>query len=334
MSLLTRCPACSTHYRLVPDQLRISQGWVKCGQCEEIFDASMNLIHAAPVPEEAPDELVTVESPGLQPVDAVSEAPEAANGLVQHEVVEAAIVLDAADRDQPTALPLTVADLPETSTNTATVPDAVPPAEDAPLPDSLADQSDSTEVEDHKILKAVPESSTDHVSFLRESDRSSFGSGKVGQALLGLTAITLLFALLVQWLYWDRDRLATAHPVLKPALQASCKLMNCKISAVKRVEAVSVDSATFNKAGPEYYRLSFTIKNLSGLTLAWPSIELTLTDVQDQVIVRRVLSPAELFVTDEDLLAGSDRSVSVVIKIAATQAVPPIMGYRLLAFYP
>jgi len=56
MSLLTRCPACETLYKLVPDQLRISQGWVKCGQCGEIFDASRHLIQVAvdPVLETSP----------------------------------------------------------------------------------------------------------------------------------------------------------------------------------------------------------------------------------------------------------------------------------------
>jgi len=47
MSLLTRCPACTTLYKVVPDQLRISQGWVKCGQCGDIFDATQHLIEAS-----------------------------------------------------------------------------------------------------------------------------------------------------------------------------------------------------------------------------------------------------------------------------------------------
>lgn len=44
MSLITRCPACQTLFRVVPDQLRISEGWVRCGQCDEIFDATPNLL--------------------------------------------------------------------------------------------------------------------------------------------------------------------------------------------------------------------------------------------------------------------------------------------------
>ena len=43
MSLITRCPACGTMFKVVPDQLRISEGWVRCGHCADVFDATAHL---------------------------------------------------------------------------------------------------------------------------------------------------------------------------------------------------------------------------------------------------------------------------------------------------
>lgn len=43
MSLITCCPSCATRFRVVPDQLRISDGWVRCGRCQEVFDAAAAL---------------------------------------------------------------------------------------------------------------------------------------------------------------------------------------------------------------------------------------------------------------------------------------------------
>ncbi|MDA7417907.1 DUF3426 domain-containing protein [Xenophilus arseniciresistens] len=43
MSLVTRCPACATTFKVVRDQLRISDGWVRCGRCSEVFDATQAL---------------------------------------------------------------------------------------------------------------------------------------------------------------------------------------------------------------------------------------------------------------------------------------------------
>lgn len=43
MSLITSCPACATQFKAVPDQLRIADGWVRCGRCNEVFNASLRL---------------------------------------------------------------------------------------------------------------------------------------------------------------------------------------------------------------------------------------------------------------------------------------------------
>lgn len=56
MSQITRCPSCATLFKVVPDQLRISEGWVRCGQCKEVFDATLSLQESpAPLPPAAPD---------------------------------------------------------------------------------------------------------------------------------------------------------------------------------------------------------------------------------------------------------------------------------------
>ena len=43
MSLATRCPACGTTFKVVRDQLRISDGWVRCGRCSHVFDGGEHL---------------------------------------------------------------------------------------------------------------------------------------------------------------------------------------------------------------------------------------------------------------------------------------------------
>lgn len=43
MSLATTCPNCSTCFRVVQDQLRVSEGWVRCGHCQQVFNALESL---------------------------------------------------------------------------------------------------------------------------------------------------------------------------------------------------------------------------------------------------------------------------------------------------
>lgn len=77
MSQVTRCPSCGTRFKVVADQLRISQGWVRCGMCQSVFDASQDL-------QSVPDELLQPEAadvpqkppvPEIQPTQAGERAP-------------------------------------------------------------------------------------------------------------------------------------------------------------------------------------------------------------------------------------------------------------------
>ncbi len=47
MTAVTQCPQCGTRFRVVPDQLKISHGWVRCGKCAEVFNAREALETAA-----------------------------------------------------------------------------------------------------------------------------------------------------------------------------------------------------------------------------------------------------------------------------------------------
>lgn len=78
MSFTTRCPACGTVFRVVADQLKISDGWVRCGHCSDVFDATIHLEAWAPaagvapvaVPPPAPGPLSAAPPPTAEPVPA------------------------------------------------------------------------------------------------------------------------------------------------------------------------------------------------------------------------------------------------------------------------
>jgi len=85
MSLITCCPSCGTKFRVVADQLRISEGWVRCGRCQEVFDATQALeempLTTAPVSastaQSAPQEQAITQPSIVRGEDApVVEAPQ------------------------------------------------------------------------------------------------------------------------------------------------------------------------------------------------------------------------------------------------------------------
>lgn len=66
MSLATRCTDCGTVFRVVRDQLRVSEGWVRCGRCSAVFNAQERLFDLDE-PITLPGELSPTTSPASPP---------------------------------------------------------------------------------------------------------------------------------------------------------------------------------------------------------------------------------------------------------------------------
>lgn len=76
MALITRCPACATLFKVVPDQLRISAGWVRCGHCRRVFDARKNLQDPESAPPPLPDAPDAPKAAPVAPSAAVAATAE------------------------------------------------------------------------------------------------------------------------------------------------------------------------------------------------------------------------------------------------------------------
>lgn len=79
MSLATTCPNCSTCFRVVQDQLRVSEGWVRCGHCQQVFNALESLFDL-----DAPTEPVALPPAGGGGGRGVWQSDAAARWTRQH----------------------------------------------------------------------------------------------------------------------------------------------------------------------------------------------------------------------------------------------------------
>jgi predicted Zn finger-like uncharacterized protein len=83
MSMFTRCPHCDTVFRVTPQQLQASSGQVRCGRCQEVFDAFSTLTSrlSGGRSEEAP----ATAARGAQPGRPVRSEPPAARAETSRE---------------------------------------------------------------------------------------------------------------------------------------------------------------------------------------------------------------------------------------------------------
>ncbi|GAC1605511.1 MAG: hypothetical protein NVS3B2_12060 [Ramlibacter sp.] len=295
MSLITRCPVCGTMFKVVPDQLRISEGWVRCGQCAEIFDAAASL--------QGPEEAAACASvPGPQPP------------LARQQVATAsAVVVEAAP----------LAPAPQEG------PESIDPP---PLYPSFPSEVHESELE-RESRRDDEEPDLDSVSFVRSARRRAVWGRPVVRALLVFLALVLAGLLALQYAVQERDRLAAMQPALRPWLQSLCGALRCEIGPPRQIDAIVIDSSSFSRLRGDAYRLGFSLRNQAVVQVAMPSLELTLTDSQDQPVIRKVLAPRD-FGSAAAIAAAGEASSSVALAVPAIPGSGRIAGYRLLAFYP
>jgi predicted Zn finger-like uncharacterized protein len=350
MSLITSCPHCGTMFRVVPDQLKISEGWVRCGHCSEVFDATAHLADES-VLDGLPEAQGTLSAPleSTQPEPTPAPPPPPPPVAVRRRAPAPAPVEPQA-RAAAAALREPVDPVPEASDRSEEPSDffaeegqALEPSPlDAPFvfrrPEvSLADLEHPPEPgAESQILPEdlePPEEEIPDVSFVRKARRRNFWRRPFVRLVLALCVLLLGGLLAGQVAYQDRDRLALAQPALRPALEQMCTFLQCQLGAPRQIESVVIDSSGFNRLRNDTYRLSFTLRNTAAVPVAVPAMELTVTDAQDQIVARRVLMPAELGVPDATIPATGEWSRALGVSLA-TGGGARVAGYRLLAFYP
>jgi predicted Zn finger-like uncharacterized protein len=323
MSLITRCPACGTMFKVVPDQLKISEGWVRCGHCAEVFDAAMHLqadtraAKPAAEPEAAPTPAATLLR---NPDPSVAEPVEEFDSSIHTESGES-IAWEAPDSEQIDEVAEALAETPL----------------DRPFELRREDIVDPDDLPSRTFTRPAPldeeEPEIHDLGFVRQARRRAFWRAPAMRWLLALAFLVLAVLLAVQVGLHDRDRLAT-DPALRPWIARLCAATGCTIGPPRQIDAIAIDSSSFNMLRGDAYRLNVTLKNQARNEVAMPALELTLTDAQDQPVVRRILMPAELVPNNGAIRAGSEWTGSLALGVPSSAVAARIAGYRLLAFYP
>jgi hypothetical protein len=123
---------------------------------------------------------------------------------------------------------------------------------------------------------------------------------------------------------------------LRPLLEGACRVFGCVIPLPQRAEFITIESSDLapERGVAGVLTLSGVLRNRAGFTQAHPALELTLTDVQDRPLARRVLLSRDYL--DEGagreaaFATASELSFRVHIEAASLNA----NGFRLNVFFP
>lgn len=152
---------------------------------------------------------------------------------------------------------------------------------------------------------------------------------------LSLLSILLLILASLQSIYFMRTKLAAEYPQFKPFLVQACTSLNCKVALPQDLNLLVIDDSDMQE--DENYQgvinFSSSLINNANYAQMYPNIELTLTNLDDQPVLRRLIKPAEYLQTKTDLSAGIDAREEIRVKLAIHASDIPVAGYRVLLVY-
>lgn len=305
MSMVTKCPACNTLFRVTPQQLQAHEGQVRCGRCMKVFDGLAEMPSASEsASAPAPQAHAPAQAPAaVSPAPAQNENPGAATSAE----------VSAVPAETESSLPFPEFTLePLAGQNVASVeprpapevPEAMPPTQDLPLP---------APVDELDFPAALPE----------PSHRSRWWA--VGSMLL-------LIALAGQAAYVYRTELAANYPGLKPALVKECEAFGCVVPLPQHPKLFIVEASdlqALDPARPNVIQLTATLRNQSKYDLGFPALDLVLTNSKDHTLARRIFMPKEYLERGRDVKAGLAANAEITIRLGLDTGTLGASGFRL-----
>jgi hypothetical protein len=148
--------------------------------------------------------------------------------------------------------------------------------------------------------------------------------------------LLLLVALAVQLAITFRVELAVLAPPVRPALVALCRLAGCTVGLPTHIELIGIETSDLRPDPNQPGRLivSATIENRAPFNQEFPQLELTLTDIADQPVTRKVFPPAAYLPPTINRKAGMPARGEIAVSFALDIGQLPANGYRLYIFYP
>jgi len=207
----------------------------------------------------------------------------------------------------------------------ADVPAAVP---DLPLPDAVSpDLSADTDPE-----PLIP-------AFLRDvslaDERPAVIETPASQRLfIGLSGLLVLLVVW-QWIYFTRTSLAANYPPAKPLLQAMCHSLHCELSLPRDLAQLTIDDADIQEHKERQGVLLFSsvLMNHGAVAQAYPKVELTLTNMADEPVLRKTLKPEDYLPASVNLTQGLAPQQEQAVKALLGVDEKLVTGFRVAIAY-
>lgn len=153
--------------------------------------------------------------------------------------------------------------------------------------------------------------------------------------IFNLLSGVLVIALVLQMAYFSRTSLAANYPQAKPLLQGLCKVAQCDIALPQEIALLTIDDADIQEHRERDGVLVFSsvLINHGAVAQTYPLIELTLTNMADEPVLRKILKPAEYLPSGSRMAEGLAGQQELPVKVALGVEDKSVTGFRVSIAY-
>jgi len=264
----TQCPYCDTKFRVTETQVQAAAGFVRCGVCEEVFNAievasqhkhQVSLLDNIPAEESPAKESPTEELTAEMQLAAVTE---------ENKNIEALAIETLADDESVNFNETTAAN------------------------ESGKDTSDFFNEENNESLQ--------HVAPDKFRDSYSSQTPFVASTALWSTGILLLTAtLIIEYVWFNRDQL-NKIPELQATINTLCQQVKCKNLSIRDPASIELITRNVYSHPNEKSALmvNVTMKNNAAIAQPYPVMQIDFSDIRGDTVAARRFWPKEYLTTE------------------------------------
>ena len=298
--MYTICTGCHRQFRILAEQLSAAHGQVKCGFCGQQFDALLHLSNHPIKPDQTFTKQTRAEQQEqtLDELESVlnereSESPGDENEIAENSKDEFEFSFDISEH--AATAPHLEGEKDSTDSAYRFDEDDQSARKDSEKPDPIDDLSEEARatLESGKLQSsAAPQKGYEFPEeLILEEPRPQKKRWPI--VLWSLGSVFLLFILLAQYVWFQRDQLLQQYPQYYPYAIQLCETLGCDIQRVEKPDAIQVLNRDV-RLHPSYrdtLLVNATIVNQETQPMRFPVIQLTLFNTVGEVISYRQFQP-------------------------------------------
>jgi predicted Zn finger-like uncharacterized protein len=313
--LFTRCPQCTTTFRVTEDALNKAGGRVRCGRCASVFDARAELFKTAATQPAKPSS--AAEGSVSTPAEPEARPPGGTAGRAEH--APTALPVAAVRRDDPDdgAVAAIAAEIARGEADSAHEENGVSIAPISPaLPDQRVDEVLAGEHSDASAATPI---------WTFESPRP-----RARSRLWAVGAALAVLALGVQGVHHFRAKLAR-QPAIGALVQRAYAQLGAPITPdwdVRQYQILDwVAAAEPNARGQGTLEIKARIHNRGPSAQPYPHVHVELKDRWDEIVGRRTFSPNEYLEAAASAMMAAGATVEA--RLDVVDPGPDAYGFEL-----